>query len=319
VLFLDRLRIARGVLTKLLSIGVDLGGHTISAALVEAEGKDARILNRVDRDTPEGRDINEVLNCIADMTAEVSHGMKISYAGVGIPGFLDVSRRVITKLTNFSGLENIAFLEYLGHNLEKRGMSPLLAMENDANCFAVGEAFCGAAVGCKDFIVLTLGTGIGSGIFVNGRLVTGAHGMAGEAGHISISELKDIRCGCGSAGHLETIASADHIEQKAAKEGLPADFRSLWQMRNDMRADGIISNALETMARGIASLIVVLDPEKIILSGGMSKAEGIAEELEARTLPWLPLPMREHLRIEVSLLGADAGLYGAASINLLRR
>ena len=319
MLFLDRLRIARGALTKLLSVGVDLGGHTISAALVETEGKDARILYRVDRDTPEGRDIQEVVDCIADMTAEVSHGRKIAYAGVGIPGFLDVSRRVITKLTNFSGLEDIAFLDHLGHAFEKRGMSPLLAMENDANCFAVGEAFCGAAVGCKDFIVLTLGTGIGSGIFVNGSLVTGAHGMAGEAGHISISEHRDLRCGCGSTGHLETLASADHIERKAAREGLPGDFRSLWQIRDDKRAEVLISSALETMARGIASLIVVLDPEKIILSGGMSKAEGIAEELEARTLPWLPLPMRDHLSIEVSSLGADAGLYGAASISLLRR
>jgi len=319
VLFLDRRRIARGALTRLRSVGVDLGGHTISAALVETGGKDARILYRVDRDTPEGRDIQEVVDCIADMTAEVSHGRKIAYAGVGIPGFLDVSRRVITKLTNFSGLEDIAFLDHLGHALEKRGMSPLLAMENDANCFAVGEAFCGAAVGCKDFIVLTLGTGIGSGIFVNGSLVTGAHGMAGEAGHISISEHRDLRCGCGSTGHLETLASADHIERKAAREGLPGDFRSLWQIRDDKRAEVLISSALETMARGIASLIVVLDPEKIILSGGMSKAEGIAEELEARTLPWLPLPMRDHLSIEVSSLGADAGLYGAASISLLRR
>ena len=306
-------------MTKLLSVGVDLGGHTISAALVEAEGKNARILYRIDRDTPQGRDIHEVVDCIAAMTAEVSHDREISSVGVGIPGFLDVSRRVITKLTNFSGLENIVFLEYLGHALEKRGMSPLLEMENDANCFAVGEAFCGAAVGCKDFIVLTLGTGIGSGIFVNGSLVTGAHGMAGEVGHISISEHRDIRCGCGSTGHLETLASADYIERKAAREGMPGDFRSLWQMRDDKRVGDIVSKALETMARGIASLIVVLDPEKIILSGGMSKAEGIAGELEVRTLPWLPLPMREHLIIEVSSLGSDAGLYGAASISLLRR
>ncbi len=306
-------------MTKLLSVGVDLGGHTISAALVESEGKNVRILYRIDRDTPEGRDIHEVVDCIAGMTAEVSLGREISSAGVGIPGFLDASRRVITKLTNFSGLENVAFLEYLRHALEKRGMSPLLAMENDANCFAVGEAFCGAAIGCNDFIVLTLGSGIGSGIFVNGTLVTGAHGMAGEAGHISISDIRDIRCGCGSAGHLETLASADYIERKALKEGLPGDFRFLWQMRNDKRVDDLVSKALETMARGIASLIVVLDPEKVIISGGMSKAEGIAEELETRTLPWLPLPMREYLSIEVSSLGADAGLYGAASINLLRR
>lgn len=300
----------------MLSVGVDLGGHTITTALVNTGKEQIRILHRIDRDTPEGRGIGEVAGCIADMTAEVSQGREISFIGVGVPGFLDVTRRVITKLPNFSGLENIEFLEYLGQALEKRGMSPSLAMENDANCFAVGEAFYGAAMECKDFIVLTLGTGIGSGIFVNGRLVTGAHGMAGEAGHISISDSKGIRCGCGSFGHLETLVSADYIEQKAVKEGLPGDFRSLWQMRHDKRADALISNALETMSRGVASLIVILDPEKVILSGGMSKAEGIVDELKVRTLPWLPLPLREHLKIEVSSLGADAAIFGAASLCL---
>jgi glucokinase len=303
----------------MLSVGIDLGGHTISAALVQIEGESLHIISRIDRETPAGRNLHEVVDCIADMTAEVSHNKEISFAGVGIPGFLDVSRKIITKLPNFSGLENIEFIEHLGKALNKRGMSPSLGMENDANCFALGEAFYGAAKGCSDFIVLTLGTGIGSGIFVNGRLVTGAHGMAGEAGHISISGFKDLKCGCGSAGHLETLVSADYIERMALKEGLPGDFKLLWQMRSDDRADDLISNALETMARGIASLIAILDPEKIIISGGMSKAEGIAAELEKRTASWLPLPLRKHLNIEVSNLGADAALYGAALINLWRR
>lgn len=303
----------------MLSVGVDLGGHTISAALVEAEGEHVRMLDRIDRETPKGRKIGEVVDCIANMTAEVSHGREISFAGFGIPGFLDASRRVITKLTNFSGLENIAFLEYLGNAFQKRGISVSLAMENDANCAAIGEALYGAAAGCNDFILLTLGSGIGSGIFVNGRLMTGAHGMAGEAGHISMSGAKDARCGCGSAGHLETIASADYIEKRARTEGLPGDFRSLWQMRHDKRADDMISDALDAMARGMATLIVLFDPEKIILSGGMSRADGIADELNLKTLPWLPLPMRDNLSIEVSSLGADAAIYGAASIPLLRR
>ena len=302
----------------MLSVGVDLGGHTISAALMQIEGESLRIISRTDRETPAGRNLPEVIDCIADMTSEVSHNKDVSFVGVGVPGFLDVSRKIITKLPNFSGLEDIEFLEHLGKSLNKRGMSPSLGMENDANCFALGEAFYGAAKGCSDFIVLTLGTGIGSGIFVNGRLLTGAHGMAGEAGHISISDIKDLKCGCGSVGHLETLVSADYIEQMALKEGLPGDFKSLWQMRRDDRADDLISNALDTIARGIASLIVILDPEKIIISGGMSKAEGIASELEKRTVSWLPLPMRKYLNIEVSNLGADAALYGAASVNLLR-
>ena len=303
----------------MLSVGVDLGGHTISAALVERKGETARIISRADRDTPENRGLDEVVQIIAGMIDEVSLGREISFAGVGIPGFLDKSRKKITRLTNFSGLENVEFLEHLRPALNRRGLSPLLGMENDANCAAAGEAFCGAAKGCRDFIVLTLGTGIGSGIFVNGRLVTGAHGMAGESGHMTITGKSGIRCGCGSSGHLETVASADYIETLALREGLAPDFRQLWDMREDERADAIITAALETLAVGIASLVVVLDPEKIILSGGMSKARGLAEEVTAMTLRRLPLPMRENLNIEVSALGAEAALYGAASISMLER
>lgn len=303
----------------MLSAGVDLGGHTISAALVERKGETVRIISRADRDTPESRGLDEVVQIIAGMIDEVSLGSEISFVGIGIPGFLDKSRKKITRLTNFSGLDDVEFLEQLRSALNRRGLSPLLGMENDANCAAAGEAFCGAAKGCRDFIVLTLGTGIGSGIFVNGRLVTGAHGMAGESGHMTISGKSGIRCGCGSMGHLETFSSADYIERLARKQGLPANFRELWNMRENKKADVLISNALDTLARGIASLVVVLDPEKIILSGGMSKAPGLAEEVTAMTLRKLPLPMRENLKIEVSALGAEAALYGAASISMLER
>ena len=303
----------------MFSVGVDLGGHTISAALVKREGETARIVTRADRETPESRRLDEVVQIIAGMVDEVSQGREISFAGIGIPGFLDKSRRKITRFTNFSSLENVELLEHLAPALNRRGLFPLLRMENDANCFALGEAFCGAARGCRDFIALTLGTGIGSGIFVNGRLVTGAHGMAGESGHISISEKRDISCGCGSAGHLETFVSAEYIERRAREEGLPPDFRLLWNMRDDKRADMLITRALENLARGIASLVVVLDPEKVILGGGISKAEGLAEEVEAETLRWLPSPLRKHLKIEVSALGTEAALYGAASISMLER
>ena len=302
----------------MLSVGVDLGGHTISAALIEREGEAVRMVSRSDRETPESRKLDKVVHVIAGMIGEVSQGRQISFVGIGIPGFLDKTRSKITRFTNFSGLENVCFAEHLSSALNRIGMSPSIAMENDANCSAIGEAFCGTAKECRDFVVLTLGTGIGSGIFVNSRLLIGAHGMAGESGHMTIGK-GNISCGCGSKGHLETMASADYIERSARRQGLPPDFRLLWDMRDDKRADALISGALDALAGGIASLVVVLDPEKIIVSGGMSKARGLAEEITVRTLDRLPVPLREHLKIEVSVLGADAALYGAASINMLER
>jgi len=172
----------------MLSVGVDLGGHTISAALIEREGEAVRMVSRSDRETPESRKLDKVVHVIAGMIGEVSQGRQISFVGIGIPGFLDKTRSKITRFTNFSGLENVCFAEHLSSALNRIGMSPSIAMENDANCSAIGEAFCGTAKECRDFVVLTLGTGIGSGIFVNSRLLIGAHGMAGESGHMTIGK-----------------------------------------------------------------------------------------------------------------------------------
>lgn len=307
-----RLRIIGGRLAKMLAVGLDLGGHTLSGALAEVGGKFPRIISGLKKNTPEGRVLDDVVRLIADITEELAAGKEVDFLGIGVPGFLDSSRTKITKFTNFSGLENVGFLRCVADSLKKRGIFPRLAMENDANCFAMGEAAAGLAVGCSDFIVLTLGTGIGSGIFANGRLITGAHGMAGEAGHIPMSDVTEPKCGCGSGGHLETLSSADYIEKRARAEGLPEDLKLLWNMRHDRRANRLVSESLDTLARGIAAISALLDPEKIILCGGMSRASGIAEELHERTVPWLPIPLREHLMIEVSTMGDDAALLGAA-------
>ena len=118
----------------------------------------------------------------------------------------------------------------------------------------------------------------------------------------------------GGAGHLEEAASADWLERRAKSTGLPADFKSLWQMRAAPEAEAIISPALEALARGIASITVTLDPEAVILSGGMSRADGLAEELAARAQKYLPAPFSPYFRLETSKLGGEAAVIGAASL-----
>ena len=172
----------------------------------------------------------------------------------------------------------------------------------------------GEAAGMEDYVVLTLGTGVGAGIVSGGRLVRGAHGMAAECGHMALCGAELTGCGCGGAGHLEEAASADWLERRAKAAGLPADFKSLWQLRAAPEAETIISPALEALARGIASITVTLDPEAVILSGGMSRADGLAEELAARAQKYLPAPFRPYFRLETSKLGGEAAVIGAASL-----
>ena len=217
------------------------------------------------------------------------------------------------KFTNFAGLEDVEFAEMLERELSAGGLDAPVYMENDANCAALGEKSRGLAKDMSDCVVLTLGTGIGCGIISNGLLVTGAHGLASEAGHIVVSPAGKA-CGCGGVGHLESETSADWIEKKAGSVGLPSDFKALWARRGEKEAFAILEPALDALARGVASLAVTTDPEAFILSGGMSLADGIADEIKERAYKYLPIPFRGYLEIYISGLGPDAALYGAASI-----
>ena len=138
--------------------------------------------------------------------------------------------------------------------------------------------------------------------------------MAAECGHMALCGAELTGCGCGGAGHLEEAASADWLERRAKASGLPADFKSLWQMRAAPEAEAIISPALEALARGIASVTVTLDPEAVILSGGMSRADGLAEELAARAQKYLPEPFRPYFTLKTSSLSGEAAVIGAASL-----
>jgi glucokinase len=297
----------------MLKIGIDLGGHTISAAAAEADGGVLRFVSRAEKTTPSSRSIGDVVGCLSGVVRELAGGKDVQSVGVGIPGFVDLKRKKIVRLTNFHSLENIEFASLLEEELASSGLRAPVLLENDANCAAVGEGACGAAAGCRDYVVFTLGTGIGSGIVANGKLLSGTHGMAGEAGHMSLTSSK-VRCGCGAVGHVEQAASADWLENNARVAGLPGDFKLLWSRRKEPAVAVFIEPALDALSRCIASVSVLVDPEVVILSGGMSRAEGLADELSRRVEAYLPVPFRRYLALKVSKLGSDAALWGALSL-----
>lgn len=294
-------------------IGIDLGGHTITAGSVIFEGDSAKLLSRITAPTPAARGLLSVIGALEELILMwAAEGEEIT-VGIGVPGFISLERDKIVKLTNFTGCDGAELGQLLSSNLRARKIKARVLMENDANCAALGEGLCGAAAGLKNYAVLTLGTGIGCGIITEGRLLRGAHGMAAEAGHIAVSDSGTL-CRCGGRGHLEGAASADWIERRAAEAGLPADFRALWNMREKPEAQAVLEPAIEALARGIASIYALLDPEAIILSGGMSRAVGLREVLLQRIPEFLAGPFTERLDIRISAEYESAAVVGAASL-----
>ena len=291
-------------------IGIDLGGHNTAAAEIDlACGLCGEV---VEVPTPSSRTAADVFQTIADIVKEVTSEKEL-LIGIGIPGYLNRSRTRVALLTNFNGINNMELPVLLEAYLEKQGLCASVKMENDANCAALGEGIGGSAQGCADYTVLTLGSGVGSGVVSGGRLLIGAHGMAGEAGHMSVGAEKNL-CLCGGFMHLEQSFSADRIEKRAAAAMLPADFKELWTRRSEERIRPLMGDALDTLARSIASLCVVTDPEMIILSGGISRALGLREELLPLVLNYLPIPYRETFDLRISALGSKAALIGAGSL-----
>jgi glucokinase len=299
-----------------MRIGIDLGGHTLTAALVS--GRDGGLPPRIEKikslETPQGRGVSEVMSAMADAVESLIDGSDESVSiGVAVPGVLDTARRHSLRLSNFpKDWDNLDLQRALGGVLGERHISAQIYAENDANCYALGEWSAGEAVGISDFVAFTMGTGIGCGIITGGVLLTGAHGMAAEGGHLVTGG--DAPCGCGGRGHTETLAAADGTAARAAARGLPTDFGELWAMRGNADADEVLETTLDTMARAIASVCHILDPEVVIIGGGMSRAEGIGKALYERTLPYMSYPLKKLLDLRVSSLGNNAALYGAASI-----
>ena len=294
-------------------VGADLGGHTLAFGTVRFRpGEIPELVCRCERPTPSGRDPESVLAALAEGVREVSRGLPVVGAGLVVPGMVDRERRLFLKGPNFPGWDGLPLARNLEALLRDAGLPVPVALENDANAYALGEGLAGAARGCSDYVVLTLGTGVGGGVVVGGRLVTGSHGMAGELGHLVTGG--DLPCGCGGRGHLETLAGADGIEARARALGLPEDVRTLWGRREERAVAACLEPFLDALARGVASLVHLLAPEVVVLGGGIARGEGLVSLLRERTLPYLAEPYRAVLDLRVSLLGADAPLLGAAGL-----
>jgi fructokinase len=291
-------------------LGVDLGGTKIEIAALDGTGA-PRLRRRVP--TPRG-DYDATVAAIATLVADAerelgAHGT----VGVGIPGTISaLTGRV--KNANSTWLNGRALRDDLGRALGRE-----VRVQNDANCLAVSEAVDGAAAGAHVVFAAILGTGVGAGIAIDGRALLGANGIAGEWGHVPLPAPRDDerpgpRCWCGRNGCIEAWLSgpalaADH--RRATGGALDPEAIARRAADGDAGCAASLGRWLDRLARGLAMVIDVLDPDVVVLGGGLSNVDAAVREVPTRLAPRV---FSDELRTRIvrSAHGDSSGVRGAA-------
>ncbi len=293
------------------SIGVDLGGTNLRVAAIDSTGQ---VLDRVSRGADYSTGPERVVGDIVEIIKRIRSRYSVSSlrgVGIGVPGFIDMDAGVVVGSANLPGFQGFPIRDEI-----QTALGTPITLENDANAAALGEMWMGAGKDVKDLILITLGTGIGGGIVVGGKVLHGFLGMAGEIGHMTIFSDGNP-CGCGNCGCLEKHASATAI----------AAMGRMMHFGNDVTAEKVYDLALQGNERAmlifqsvgkalglaLANLINLFNFPLYLLSGGPLPAwdmfaPAMFHEIQKRSFTF----GRNGTRIEKALLGADAGLFGAA-------
>ena len=224
-------------------IGVDLGGSAIKMGVFVEDGT---CLKSISLSTPQPANPKPVVNAIAQGIKQLQQDFNCKAIGLGMPGPTDNTRRIAQKSINLPGWDDVPVADWLE---AQTGLPTLL--ENDANCAAIGESWLGTGRNFKDFILLTLGTGVGGGIFIDGKLFTGRFGAAGELGLITL-DRNGLPCRSGNTGSLEQYASIGAVLRMTGKE--PAEMGKLAQEGNKGAIE-FWRNYGNILGSGLASLI----------------------------------------------------------------
>jgi len=304
-----------------LVLGVDVGGTNIRLAVVDAK---ANIIGRRQHEARlsqhgAGSDAAQSMTLVLDALEDAIRPLlerhpDIAGIGVGFPGFFDNQTGSMLYSPNIPGLSNVPLAEQLTKRLGRT-----VQVQNDASLAALGEFRFAFGGKLSSLLHLTLGTGIGGGVIMYGRLYTGDGGMAMEIGHLRVAP-EDRLCGCGARGCMETWASASAVAERYKElSGMQADARKVGQLATagDEHALAVLNDAGRILGRGIAEAVKLLDIRQVSISGGLTGswryfAPSMQKELDANLLP----PLVGKVSVQCSLLGDDAGILGAAALAL---
>lgn len=334
------------------SIGVDMGGTNLRIAAITREGQ---LLEKVTLGVKValGRDyvIGEMCDAIHRLTDQYRGTGRFLGAGIGVPGIIDVEAGIMRKSANLPG-----WTDYPVRDEIERRLGARVALDNDANVAALGEKWLGAARDADNMAMLTLGTGIGGAIVLNGKIFYGMSGMAGEFGHVTI-EPNGVPCGCGNRGCAERYASATAVvrmAREAIESGKAPELAKVASSDPEFSAKSVYNLAIqgnpdakriferfgEALGILLADLVNILDLDMFVIGGGVVSAwdaftPKMFSVLRERSLVYAasapddPSAKKEGASAQIAnytrkktiitqaLLGSDAGLYGAARIPML--
>ena len=309
--------------------GVDIGGTNTKIGIVSSDG---RIVAKESIKTLSMEGVESTLKRIWASIKGLLEKNEINYedllgVGMGIPGPVR-EQEIVGFFANFPWEKNLNIAK-LFRNISGKETK----LENDVNVIALGEAKHGAGRGAKTSVTIALGTGIGGGIYIDGKIISGFNGAGGEVGHMKL--VKDGKlCGCGQKGCFEAYASATGIEREAISRLKVNKTNKLYQKLNgeidkveakdvfDCAKDGdafsldIVDYEAEYLAMGIGNILNLINPEKIILAGGVSLAGDILLDRVKEKLPKyaMSVAIENGFSIELGILGNDSGIYGASAL-----
>ena len=288
-------------------IGIDLGGTAIKLARFSRSGD---LLAEAQLPTPQPAVPGAVTMALCEAVEELDPQRLAAVVGIGLPGPMDAAARVARVCINLPGWEEVPLADWLEPRLERR-----VTLANDGNCAVVGEAWRGAARGYGDVVLLTLGTGVGGGVLLNGSLFTGHNGAAAEPGLIGV-DPEGHACNSGNRGSLEQFASIGALRRLSERE--PRELARA-AAAGDPEALAVWERYGSSLGVGITSLVYMFTPQLVLLGGGLAGAAphflpALRREVESR----VQAVSREGLRIEACALGNGAGRLGAARLALQR-
>jgi glucokinase len=321
----------RGLMMGRVLVGIDLGGTNVRIGIITPTG---RILKKEEYalDPSQGglKIVEELVSNLKNILRKrIGRSNQLLGIGIGIAGAIDMKRGRMVLSPNIPGLNGFGIREFI----KKRISSPL-AIENDANAFALGEGWVGAAKGSNDYCGITLGTGVGGGIVINGEILHGSRGMASEVGHMVIDPEGPL-CGCGGKGCLEVYASATGIRRMALEaiekgEGGEILKRAGGKVEEvtsekvfeaarsgDKAAQKIFNEMGRFLGLGLVNVIHLFDPEKIVIGGKASRAWDFFIKATLGVVMERAIEgSREKVTIVRAKCGDDAGILGAAYVSL---
>lgn len=304
--------------------GVDIGGTTVKLGFFDVEGN---LLDKWEIPTRKEENGSKILPDVADsIKAKIAEKnidkAEVAGVGVGAPGPID-AQGVVYKAANL-GWDVFSVKNTLAELLD----CPVMA-GNDANVAALGEMWKGGGQGYKNVVAVTLGTGVGGGIIVEGKVLTGSVGAGGEIGHIHVEDAETEVCGCGNCGCLEQYTSATGIVRLAKRRLAKDDAASAIRKEQisaktvfdavkggDAVAIEVAEQFGEYLGKGLASIAAVLNPEIFVIGGGVSKAGNVLFDYITPYFEKNVFHGCKNAKFALATLGNDAGIYGAAKLVL---